>query len=164
MRMARQQGFSHRAKNASLIVLFVPVVLLILPFTLVAIILHLLYKAILYCFVWLFWVPKGKDTLFIYSDSPVWCEYMTAEVLPLVKNRAIVLNWSERKKWCNSSLAVALFRHFGRGREFNPLVVVFRPFRRARVFRFFSAFKAWKRGYREPLERLRRDLSMALIR
>ena len=56
----------------------------------------------------------------------------------------------------------AVFRHFGGHREFNPLVVLFRPFRLAKVFRFWLAFKDWKHGYREPVERLRQDLLVAL--
>ena len=42
-------------------------------------------------------VDFAQDTLFIYSDSPIWREYMINEVLPLVHERAIVLNWSQRR-------------------------------------------------------------------
>ena len=38
----------------------------------------------------------------------------------------------------------------------------FRPFRRAKTFRFWLAFKDWKRGYREPVDRLREELFSAL--
>ena len=98
----------------------------------------------------------------MYSDSPIWRDYMTSEVLPLVHERAVVLDWSERKKWERWSLGVAGLRHFGGRYGFNPLVVLFRPFRLARVFRFWSAFKDWKHGYREPVERLRQDLLITL--
>jgi hypothetical protein len=85
-------------------------------------------------------------------------ERMATQVLPLVQERAVVLNWSERKKWPWWSLGVAVFHHFGGGGDFNPLVVLFQPFRLARVFRFWSAFKDWKHGYKEPVERLRQEL------
>jgi hypothetical protein len=122
----------------------------------------LLYRGALYLLVWLLWLPKGKDILFVYSDSPIWQEYMTTEILPLVERRAVVLNWSERGKWALWSLGVSVLHHFGGGRDFNPLVVLFRPLRRAKTFRFWSAFKDWKRGYREPVERLRQELLSAL--
>ncbi len=96
--------------------------------------------------------------MFVYSDSPIWHDYMATQVLPLVQERAVVLNWSERKKWSQRTLGVAVFHHFGGAGDFNPLVVLFRPFRSARLFRFWSAFKDWKRGYREPVERLRQEL------
>ena len=158
--MTRQkQPFSQRLTNAALLVLFLP---LVLPLGLIAIVLHLLYRITLYLLVWALWLPRGKDILFVYSDSPIWREYMASEILPLVKERAVVLNWSERKTWRRWLLGVAVFRHFGGAREFNPLVVLFRPVRLARVFRFWSAFKDWKRGYRESVGRLRQDLLSAL--
>lgn len=158
--MNRQKlPFSQRLRNALLLILFLPFVL---PLALVAVVLYLLYRITLYLLVWTFWLPRGKDILFVYSDSPIWHDYMASEVLTLVQERAVVLNWSDRKKWPRWSLGVAVFRHFGGHRGFNPLVVLFRPFRLARVFRFWSAFKDWKRGYREPVERLRQDLLIAL--
>jgi len=87
---------------------------------------------------------------------------MSAEVVPLMPERAVVLNWSERKKWPRWSLARHAFRTFGGQREFNPIVVVFRPLHRAEVFRFWQAFKDWKHGHTEPVERLRQRLLAAL--
>ncbi len=98
----------------------------------------------------------------VYSDSPIWRDYMETQVVPLVQERAILLNWSERNMWPRWSLSVHVFHHFGEGREFNPLVIVFRPFHRARAFRLWLPFKDWKRGYREPVERLRQELLSAL--
>jgi hypothetical protein len=151
--MTRQKlTFSQRLKNGALVVVVLPFVL---PLALVAIALHLLYRIVLYLLVWTLWLPRGKDILFVYSD-------METQVLPLVQERAVVLNWSDRKKWMTWSLGVAAFRHFGGLREFNPLVVLFRPVRSARVFRFWSPFKDLKRGYNAPVERLRQDLLSAL--
>jgi hypothetical protein len=155
----RKQSFLQRTSSVALLVLILPFVL---PLALVAIALHLLYRNALYLLVWTLWLPKGKDVLLVYSDSPTWQEYMATQVLPAVYNRAVVLNWSERKKWRGWSLAVAIFHHFGGGREFNPLVILFRPARLARVFRFWPAFQHWKRGCRGPVERLRQDLLSAL--
>ena len=134
----------------------------VLPLALIALALGVAHRAALYALVWTLWLPRGRDILFVYSDSPIWHEYMTTQVLPLVQPRAFVLNWSERKRWPRLSLPVSVFRSFGGGREFNPLVIVFRPFGRARYFRFWQPFQDWKRGYREPVERLRQELSVVL--
>ena len=144
------------------VVVFVLLCPLILPLVALGLSLFLLHRAVLYLLVWLLWLPSGKDTLFVYSDSPIWQEYMTREVLPLVEKRAVVLNWSERSKWRKWSFPQHVFRTFGGGYDFNPLVVRFRPFRRAKLFRFWSAFKDWKRGYTEPVERLTNDLRLSL--
>jgi hypothetical protein len=158
--MTRQkQPFLRRLGQGILIVVLLP---LILPLALFAIASHLLYRALLYLLVWALWLPRGKDILFVYSDSPIWHDYMATQVLPLVQERSVVLNWSERKRWSRWSLGVAVFHHFGGAGEFNPLVVVFQPLRLARVFRFWSAFKDWKRGYKEPVERLRQELFASL--
>ena len=143
-------------------VLVILVLLIALPLALVALAFHLLLRAVLYLLVWLLWIPQGKDVLFVYSDSPIWREYMTSHLLPLVRERAVVLNWSERNKWSRWSLKVSLFRAFGGSREFNPMVVKFQLFRKAKILRYWSAFQDWKRGYTEPVERLNHQLSSML--
>ena len=76
--MNRQKPpFSQRLRNALLLILFLPFVL---PLALVAVVLYLLYRITLYLLVWTFWLPRGKDILFVYSDSPIWHDYM-AEAL-----------------------------------------------------------------------------------
>jgi hypothetical protein len=87
---------------------------------------------------------------------------MTEQVLPLVEERAVVLNWSARNKWRRLSFPVHVFRTFGGDREFNPLVVLFRPFSPAKIFRFWAPFKDWKHGYTDPVERLRNELRLKL--
>jgi hypothetical protein len=86
---------------------------------------------------------------------------MTTRILPLVQQRATVLNWSERKNWQKWALAVRVFHMFSSGHDFNPTVMVFRPFRGAKSFRFFSAFKDWKHGKTEKVEQLRNELMQA---
>jgi hypothetical protein len=158
--MTRQkQSFSRRITQVGLIVVLLP---LIVPLAMFAITSHLVYRALLYLVVWVLWLPKGKDVLLVYSDSPIWFEYMTTQILPLVQERAVVLNWSERKKWSRWSLGVVVFHHFGGAGDFNPLVVFFQPLRRARIYRFWSAFKDWKRGHKEPVERLGQELAASL--
>jgi len=157
--MTRLKPPSRRLGQVILIVVLLP---LVVPLAVFAVANHLLYRALLYLLVWASWLPRGKDILFVYSDSPIWHEYMATQVLPLVQGRSVVLNWSERKRWSRWSLGVAVFHHFGGEGDFNPMVVLFRPLRLAKMFRFWSAFKDWKRGYREPVERLRQELIASL--
>lgn len=111
---------------------------------------------------WVTWCPKGKHILFVYSDSPVWHEYITAHILPHIAERAVILNWSERHSWSRfQSLAHMAFYHYyaAGGREaFNPLAVVFRPFHVANVLRFWQPFKEYKRGRPEPLQEIQSQL------
>jgi hypothetical protein len=158
--MTRQkQPLPRRLRDAALIVLLLPFVL---PLAFISLTFYWGHKFAMYALVWLVWLPKGKDVLLVYSDSPIWSDYMITQVLPLVEERAVVLNWSERKNWSTCSLRVRVFRTFSGKREFNPLVILFRPCCRARIFRFWLPFKDWKRGYTEPVERLRQELLTVL--
>ncbi len=157
--MAQRDKTSQSIWQPVAVLVMLPIVL---PLVLVAVTLGLAHRAVLYALVWLLWLPRGTDTLLVYSDSPIWQEYMTSQVLPLVQERAVVLNWSERKRWPRLSLAVHVFHSFGGRREFNPMVIVFRPFARAKRFRFWQPFQDWKRGYKEPVERLRQELFVVL--
>jgi len=155
----RKESFARRWLKVALLAPFLAV---ILPLCLTALILYLLHRVTLYLLIWLLWLPKGKDVLLVYSDSPIWHDYMATQILPLVEKRAVVLNWSERSKWPRWAFSAHVFRSFGGRREFNPLLVLFCPLRRARVFRFWSAFRDWKHGYTEPLENVRQDLISVL--
>lgn len=139
--------------------ILVPLVILFLLAR--AILVPLSYSAV-YLSVWSAWGIRGKDILLVYSDSPLWREYMLSEILPLVQSRAVALNWSQRNEWKPWSLSVIALRFFGGRQAFNPLIVVFRPFRRAQTYRFWPAFREWKRGNREAVEKLKLELTNTL--
>jgi len=144
------------------LLLLLPLFVLVSPILVLALVLSAINKLAVYLIVWFWWLPNGKSILFVSSESPIWREYMEAEILPLVAGRAVILNWSERTSWRRWSLPVRVFRAFARRREFNPMVIVFKPLKRARVFRFFPAFKKLKHGDADDLVRLRQDLIRAL--
>ena len=138
-----------------LIIVFSPAILLLVVgvlalFVLTSICLHIL--------IWTFWCLRGRDILFVYSDSPIWHDYIEQRLLLWLGNRAVVLNWSDRSRWrFPPTLARVAFHHFGGQREFNPLAVVFRPLRRSRVFRFWQPFRDFKHGRPETLHKLEKE-------
>jgi hypothetical protein len=134
----------------------------ILPLALISVTCFLFFRTTLYLLVWIAWVPNGKDILVVYSDSPIWKKFFETHILQVVERRAFVLNWSERKRWPKFSLAVAAFYTFGGGKNFNPLVVIFRPFHRAKCFRFYPAFQEWKHGDDSAVRCLRENLISSL--
>src|SRR3954463_5742277 len=94
-----------------------PLVIVLLPFVIVAAAVWFAAAIYLLLIVWTTWCPRGKYALVVYSDSPVWREYFETSVLPVIGDRAAVLNWSDRKQWA-FSLPVVLFRMFAGTREF----------------------------------------------
>src|SRR5262247_2308419 len=112
-----------------------PFLVVVLPIVLVASLLWLLSALLLLSVVWLTWWPRQQYALVVYSNSPVWQEYFETQVIPRRGGRAVVLNWSERKRW-TVTLPVVLFRVFGGSRDFKPIAIVFEPLLWPRRFRF----------------------------
>lgn len=140
----RGSGFS-RAIIILLLISFSPILI-------VALVLYLLWGLILSTAIWLTW--RKRFVVFVYSDSPTWKDYIEREFLPQIQDQAMILNWSERRKWKNS-LAVLAFRYFGGYRNFNPIGIVFRPFHFVKTYRFFEAFK---HGNVKKVEEIKREL------
>jgi len=115
-----------------------------------------IFTACLHVAIWTLWCLRGRDVLFVYSDSSIWRDYIEERILPRLGRRAVVMNWSQRKKW-RFSIARLAFHHFGGNREFNPIAVVFRPFRRTRTFRFWLPFKELKKGRPQALHDMERE-------
>ena len=146
-----------------LAVFLAPILVPLLIFFLLALaILVPLSYLLVYLSIWLAWGIRGTDILFVFSDNPIWRDYMLSEMLPLVERRAVVLNWSERDEWKRWSLPVLAFRFFAGRKAFNPLIVVFRPFRRAQKYRFWPAFREWKQGNKGAVEKLKLELANTL--
>ena len=144
----KQLNRSSKAFVALLAIAFSPILI-------IAVFLYLLWGVILYFVIWLTWTKQR--VLFVYSDSPIWKGYIEREILPYIQNRAVILNWSERRNW-KTSLAGLAFRYFGGYRNFNPIALVFRPFRFVRTYRFFEAFKDFKHNDRKRVERIKEEL------
>jgi hypothetical protein len=128
------------------------------PLLIIWVSLYFLWGVILYLVIWL--SLKKQFIVFVYSDSPTWKDYIENEIVPYLRDRAVILNWSERRHWKNS-LAVLAFRYFGGYRNFNPIGMVFRPFRFVKTYRFFEAFKEFKHGNPQNVEKLRKQLLRA---
>jgi hypothetical protein len=131
--------------------------ILLLPLIIVAVACYFLAGLILYFAIWCCWCLRGRYVLLVYSDSPVWRGYVQDQILPRLTDCAVVLNWSERRQW-RQTLAVLALHYFGGHREFNPLAVVFRPCRIARLFRFHQPFREFKQGRPEAVENMKEEL------
>jgi hypothetical protein len=134
---------------------------LLLPFVLLWAVLYLTFGAFLYAAIWFIWCARGREVLFVYSDSPIWRDYVYEKIFPALDGRAVILNWSERKHW-KPSLATYVLKYFSISREFNPIALVFKPFRLVRSFKFYTPFKDYKHGHTEGVERMKDELFQAL--
>ena len=136
--------------QVTLIIPFLPVTIAVAA---IALVFFVVSTVCLHITIWTWWCIRGRDILFVYSDSPIWRDYVEQRILPHLGERAVVLNWSQRKRWRVSVARLAL-HHFGGYRQFNPLAVVFRPFHRTRTFRFWKPFRDFKHGHPEALRQM----------
>ena len=149
-----------------LIWLVAPLLIVLLPFLLAAVLLWLVIvlviKLVIIIGVWFAWNPRGKDTLVVYSRSPYWQEYFEARLIPQIESRSLLLNWSDRACWPSWRLRTLAFRMFKGERDFNPMVLVFKPFHWPKSFRFYDSFIQHKHGREQPLIALEKQLAQCL--
>ena len=143
-----------------LLPILIPVAVLLIAVVLAAVIAGALWSSFLYAIIWLRW--RRRDTLFVYSDSPIWKDYLQQQLFPRLGDRLLLLNWSERRTWDNMSLEVLAFNHWAGQRAFNPMALVFRPFKSVEIFRYWDAFKDFQHGDVSSVEQMNRQLLEAL--
>ncbi len=141
------------AKKASrwvLIVLLPLLIVILLPFIPLIVLFglgHAIYGLYLKRSFRIKWSKRGKFVLLTYSESPNWQSYIEGHILPKIEAETVILNWSKRSPWKHDApLEAKVFRHWGGGREFNPLAVVIPKKGKVEVIRFFKAFKDYKYG------------------
>jgi len=134
------------------IVLGVPVAIVILgvitPIAIFTLPFYYIYGQALF----LLWHHKhgkdGKVFLAVYSDSHKWKEYFPDKILPVLEDKAVIVNISADPTWkAARSIERLAHRHWGGRQEHTP-IILFLP-RRGRVqeVRFYEAFLAYaKRG------------------
>ncbi|MGI9427046.1 MAG: hypothetical protein ACR2NM_00195 [Bythopirellula sp.] len=127
------------------------VIIVLLPPVLLFLAIRTAFYSLVLVGLWIAWLPQGKDLLLIYSNSPYWQGYFETKFLPSLEARSLTLNWSERKKWSYLSLRRLAFDGFAGEREFNPLAIVFKPFRWPKRFRFYQEFRDLKHGNEKPI-------------
>src|SRR5688572_15521849 len=154
MNFMKDNNFENLSlKERTLLIVFISI---LIPYLLIVGIVYFSWGLILTIAIWINWGLQGRYILFVYSNSPIWSTYIEEEIIPHIQGEAMILNWSERKTW-KVSLAVLAFNHFGGRRNFNPLAIVFKPFRFNKEFRFYEAFKEYKHGKTEKLEKIKRE-------
>jgi hypothetical protein len=107
---------------------------------------YLAYSLLLRLILEVRWGRKGRRVLLVYSRSPHWQEYVETNWIPRLGDHAVILNWSDRSTWSRRSFAVWVFRHWAPALDYNPMAIIFPPFRRAQRIGFFYAFRDAKHG------------------
>lgn len=97
---------------------------------------------------------QGKFIIFIYSNNPLWQSHIEEEILPKIKDHAVVLNWSERGHWDKSLWVAKAFKRWGGKEDYNPMALVYNNLFSIKDFRFYQAFKSRKHGKYHSIENI----------
>ena len=158
----------NRLAAAVLFILFSPIILLFF----IPLVLHFIIRSIgLGFLVNIKWISQGKNTLFVYSQSPVWKDYIEKNIIPKISSSSTIMNWSERTSFNKWSLEYKVFAHWTQvhqysfngktkwsGAEYNPVAIVFKPWWNPKVLRFWEAFRDYKHGKDQKLKELENTL------
>jgi len=173
----KKETFPDTTKKFLMLIVFVPlipVLLLLIPLILTYEFLRGLWLRFM---VKQKWYPRKKYLLFVYSNSPNWKEYIETNILPVIADYAIVINWSERSHWDwkKKPLELKVFKHWTHvnrfsykgkkkwtGNEFNPVAITFIPWWKSKVFRFWQPFRDLKHGKENPLKEMENNLYTVL--
>ncbi len=83
----------------------------------------------------------GRQFLVVYSESPKWAEAVPQQVLPVLGDRAVVVNISKVSSWkASRSLERRIHKHWGGRVEHTPIVIKLPRFGKVQEVRLFEAF------------------------
>ena len=85
--------------------------------------------------------PRGKIALVAYAHSEVWGPYIESRLLPDIARSCVVVDRSNPGWKRSFPLERRLIHHFGERREDNPVAIVLRTYRPAKVLRTHSHFR-----------------------
>jgi hypothetical protein len=159
-----KQELSKRLQFMVAIPVLVALIIIGLPLAGCVYVLWWLYGMTIHVLVWGCWCMRGIHVIVVYSDSPVWHDYIDEKMIPRLPENTIILNWSECRTWQWYPLRVQVFHYFGGKRHFNPLVLVFHPLRRTGTFRFWQAFRDYKHGNSQPLHEMEQRMFKAVAK
>jgi hypothetical protein len=135
-----------------LLLLGLVLLLLFLPF-------YWIYRVLVRIVVEVLWGSRGRRVLLVYSRSPIWQEYVEKQWLPVLRDHAIIVNWSDRATWSRrKSFASWVFGVWKPSDNFNPMAILIPRFAPIRRIGFYYAFRDWKHGKETALQRAESEL------
>lgn len=162
----------NKIKDAFVLGVFLILAIWLSPFVLIGVVIYLVYrirKAILRKRlleqIKREWFPKGKHIFFLYSDSKKWKNYFEKGLVPKIKDKAAVWNWSTRQKdgWNGDIMEakiLSLFRPVG---CFHPMAIVFMPSGKIKTFQFYTPYVNMLKSGKDDYKKLEKEF-LTLVR
>jgi hypothetical protein len=105
------------------------------------------------------WFPRGKYIFFLYSDSKKWKEYFEKELLPKIKDKSQIWNWSTRQKdgWGDNIIEAKILKIYKPLGYFYPMAIVFLPSGEVKIFQFYSPYINMLKSNKDEYAKLEKE-------
>ncbi len=135
-----------------LIFLYVGIVLVVtLPYRLLKFLFHVVAGSI-----------RHSRVILVYSDSPKWKSQIETQIIPSLPQNALILNISKPGLGLHANFDYRQYKYWAGSKEYCPMVILRRPFRKPLLFRFYKAFRNSSSGDSAELLVLIQNLHSAL--
>jgi len=151
---------NQKLKTTLFLVFVIPYVLVALPIMLIWLSVESLLLRIWF---WFNHKRHGRDVILITSESPIWSDYIRENILPRVENRALVMNWTERRFWRQDMpIAARAYQRWSGEKGMVPSVILVRGFWKIENFSLYQAFRDYKHGKQTTLREIEDKLLSTL--
>lgn len=159
-------SIKNKVKDASVIVIFLILALWLSPFILFGLVFYLIHKIRqktlrkkLLEQIEKDWFANGKYVFFLYSDSKKWKTYFEEKLIPKIKQKAVVWNWSTRimDGWQKDILEAKILSAFRPAGYFYPMAIVFLPNGEVKIFQFYTAYVAMIKSGQNEYDKMEKE-------
>ena len=150
-----------RNKNRKPLVamIFMPLILLYVGIVLVVTLPYRLLKFLFHVMAGSF---RRSRVILVYSDSPKWKSQIETQIIPDLPQNTLILNISKPGLGLSANFDYRQYTYWAGSKEYCPMVILRRPFRKPLLFRFYKAFRKSSDGDSAELRVLIQNLQSAL--
>lgn len=151
----------QRKKNRTPLVamIFMPLILLYVGIVLVVTLPYRLLKFLFHVVAGSF---RHSRVILVYSDSPKWKSQIETQIIPGLPQNTLILNISKPSPSLSGTFDYRQYTYWAGSKEYCPVVILRRPFRKPLLFRFYKAFRKASGGDSAELQVLLQNLQSAL--
>tara|TARA_R110002072_G_scaffold95501_1_gene210577 strand:+ start:977 stop:1450 length:474 start_codon:yes stop_codon:yes gene_type:complete len=132
-------------KKIAIGIIIVPIIIIVLPVIFWIMLIVGILKTYIRFRLRIKW-PENTFILFTYSESENWTDYIEQKIIPRIAAHAQIINRSQQKDWKSRYPTERRALESWGNLNINPVAIVFRPWKPAKVIAFYEAFRDLKHG------------------
>jgi hypothetical protein len=148
-----------KKRTPILAMIFMPVILLYAGIILVVSLPYRLSQFIFHIVAGSF---RRSRVILVYSDSPKWKAQIETQIIPDLPQNTLIINISKPGLGLSANFDYRQYTYWAGSKEYCPMVILRRPFRKPLLFRFYKAFRKSGGGDSTELQALIQNLHSVL--